>query len=112
MEQVVLDQASCSTYNAELDQELGNYTKVVNEIGNQSSSISAAWQGQLSANFLSQFEAFLPNLTIGYNIIHKSSHDLTAHEPEIVEGDLTLMKKSQKKSLKEKVKDFIGSFWD
>ena len=36
MEQVVLDQASCSTYNAELDQELGNYTKVVNEIGNQS----------------------------------------------------------------------------
>lgn len=87
MDRVVLDQAACSTYNAELDQELGNYTKVVNEIGNQSSSISAAWQGQLSANFLSQFEAFLPNLTIGYNIIHKSSHDLTAQVNNIVKTD-------------------------
>lgn len=40
------------------------------------------------------------------------SHDLTAHEPEVVEGDLTSMKKSQAKSLKEKVKNLISFFWD
>ena len=87
MDRVVLDKEACSTYNAELEQELGNYTKVVNEIGNQSSSISGAWQGSLSKNFLTQFEAFLPNLTIGYNIIHKSSHDLTAQVNNIVSTD-------------------------
>ena len=87
MERVVLDKEACSTYNAELDQELGNYAKVANEIGNQSGDISNAWQGSLSQNFLTQFEAFLPNLTIGYNIIHKSTHDLTAQVNNIVSTD-------------------------
>ena len=77
MAELVLDSAQCSSYNAELSQELGNYTKVVNEIGTQCGNIGSAWTGSLSENFISQLEGFLPNLTIGYNIIEKSGKDLS-----------------------------------
>ena len=77
MEELTLDRGACSTYNQQLTQELDNYTKVVNEIGSQASGLSGAWTGSLSDNFITQFNAFLPNLTIGFNIIEKSGGDLT-----------------------------------
>lgn len=77
MAELQLDKSQCSTYNQQLTQELDNYTKVVNEIGTQANGIPGAWTGSLSDNFVSQFNAFLPNLTIGFNIIEKSGTDLT-----------------------------------
>ena len=77
MAELTLDKSACDTYNKQLTQELDNYTKVVNEIGTQASSIPGAWTGALSDNFVGQFNTFLPNLTIGFNIIEKSGTDLT-----------------------------------
>lgn len=87
MSEIVLDKEACSTYNSELDQELGNYTKVVNEIGTQAGQISSAWEGALAQNFISQLDAFLPNLTIGFNIIEKSGKDLTCSVNNITSTD-------------------------
>ena len=77
MAELQLDKSECATYNQQLTQELDNYTKVVNEIGTQANGIPGAWTGSLSDNFVGQFNAFLPNLTIGFNIIEKSGNDLT-----------------------------------
>ena len=87
MPELELDKSQCSTYNAQLTQELDNYTKVVNEIGSQASGLSGAWTGSLSDNFISQFNAFLPNLTIGFNIIEKSGTDLTCSVNNITTTD-------------------------
>ena len=76
MAELQLDKSQCDTYNKQLNQELDNYTKVVNEIGSQAKGLSGSWTGSLSDNFISQFNAFLPNLTIGFNIIEKSGTDL------------------------------------
>jgi len=77
MAELTLDKSECSTYNQQLTQELDNYTKVANEIGTQAKGLPSAWTGSLSDNFINQFNAFLPNLTIGFNIIEKSGKDLT-----------------------------------
>lgn len=77
MAEIVLDKAACTSYNAQLKQELDNYSKVVNEVGTQAGQIAGAWQGTLADDFINQFNAFLPNLTIGFNIIEKSDKDLT-----------------------------------
>ena len=82
-----LDKSRCDTYNQKIEQELENYTKVVNEIGSQASGISGAWSGGLSDNFVSQFNAFLPNLTIGFNIIEKSGSDLATSAMNITNTD-------------------------
>ncbi len=87
MQELELDKSQCSTYNAQLEQELNNYTKVVNEIGSQASGLSGAWTGSLSDNFINQFNAFLPNLTIGFNIIEKSGTDLTCSVNNITKTD-------------------------
>lgn len=87
MAELTLDKSQCSTYNQQLTQELDNYTKVVNEIGTQASGIAGAWTGSLSDNFVTQFNAFLPNLTIGFNIIEKSGNDLTVSVNNITKTD-------------------------
>ncbi len=82
-----LDRSQCQTYNQQLNQELDNYTNVVNNIGTQASGISGAWSGSLSQNFVDQFNAFLPNLTIGFNIIEKSGTDLSGATINITKTD-------------------------
>ena len=87
MAELTLDKSQCATYNQQLTQELDNYTNVVNEIGTQASGLSGVWTGSLSDNFISQFNAFLPNLTIGFNIIEKSGTDLTCSVNNITKTD-------------------------
>ena len=87
MAELTLDKSACSTYNQKLTQELDNYTKVVNEIGSQASGLSAAWTGSLSDNYIGQLNSFLPNLTIGFNMIEKSGNDLTASVNNITATD-------------------------
>ncbi len=87
MSNLTLDQGQCSTFNQKLSQDLDNYTNVANEIGSQASCLSSVWTGSLSDNFISQFNSFLPNLTIGFNMIEKSGSDLTTSVTNIINTD-------------------------
>lgn len=73
---LTLDKSECSTYNAQLDQELGNYNKVVNEISTQFGDLSGAWEGSRSSNFIGQFNTFLQSLGAASTMIEKSGEDL------------------------------------
>lgn len=87
MSQLELDKSKCSSYTQQLSQELDNYTKVANEIGSQASGLPNAWTGNLSSNFIEQFNTFLPYLTIGFNIIEKSGRDLSSSVNNITSTD-------------------------
>lgn len=59
-----------------MDTNLDAYAASVNKIAGLCKDISGCWQGDKASDFIDQFDNFLPNLTIGYNIIEKSRADL------------------------------------
>ena len=82
-----LDRSECSTYNAQLSQELDNYNKVVGEIAKQFGDLSGAWSGSRSSNFIGQFNTFLQSLGVASTMIEKSEEDLKNVEISITNTD-------------------------
>lgn len=78
MSKLSVDESLCKELKGKMGDNLEAYTNSVNKVAELEGSISSAWEGPKAADFITQIENFLPNLTIGYNIIEKSKKDFSS----------------------------------
>lgn len=72
-----VNNSACNDIKAKMNTNLEDYTAEVNKVAEVEGEISGAWKGAKASDFITQIENFLPNLTIGYNIIEKSKKDFS-----------------------------------